>query len=94
MSEPKFVNRNGILIPETREHPDKIGFGCSKCDQCEVIPFLAHTHDLIQKVASAFLKLHEGHGPIHCIEVRGSKVYVTGELIPDKSPAASPLVIH
>jgi hypothetical protein len=74
----KFLNQNGIFLPEQlAKLPDEIGFGCPKCDLCQLVPI--STVDTTGKVLiSAFLSKHQECGDLEALEKKGDRITVKG----------------
>lgn len=74
----KFLNQNGILVPEQfAKLPDEIGFGCPKCDLCQMVSIhLAETTG--RPLLSAFLSKHADCGELEALEKKGERITVKG----------------
>ncbi len=74
----KFLNQNGVLVPEQLAMlPDEIGFGCPKCDVCQLVHI--STVDTTGRVLiAAFLSKHQECGDLEALEKKGDRVKVKG----------------
>jgi len=76
----------GALYVPANVHPDRVGLGCPKCDDHELVPFSSITgapqsSEAIQR----FLKKHAGCGQLEQLEVYGNRLGVSGVLDPRPS---------
>jgi hypothetical protein len=70
-----------LLVPD--EVAEKIGFGCPKCDDHELVPVNQRDHN-ISAIITRFRNKHRGCGELETLEQRSGRLYVTG-----KAPALS-----
>lgn len=76
-----FKQVGSLLLPST--YPEKVGLGCPKCDDSELIPTSAAagpptSNEAIQR----FLKKHTDCGQLEQLEVHDGKLGITGTLDP------------
>ena len=81
MDRSKMVCINGLWVPQNPAV--KVGLGCPKCDQADIVPVNQRDHDLT-KICLQFQREHRACGRIETIEVQmhGGKecMIVTGFL--------------
>lgn len=78
MSEhAKMICVGGVWIPQ--KPAEKVGLGCPKCDDSEIIPVHQNDHN-VAKLTTAFVKRHKDCGDLETLEVQGGRLIVTGWL--------------
>jgi hypothetical protein len=68
---------NGVWVPQTPA--EKIGLGCPKHDDHELVPTNQREHDA-GKICSAFRNKHRGCGELETLEVQNGHLIVTGKI--------------
>lgn len=78
----EFKQIGSLLLPS--DFPDKVGLGCPKCDDHELIPIaLAAGAVEANEAMRSFLKRHEHCGAFEQLEQRNGKTVITGRLEPE-----------
>jgi hypothetical protein len=67
-----------ILVPA--RVPEKVGLGCPKDDDHELVSFTQMGEAAEQKRIEAFVKKHAACGPLDTLEVHEGRLEKTGEL--------------
>lgn len=83
MADPaKMVCIDGIWLPQNPAV--KIGLGCPKCDDAEIIPTNQREHD-VTKICAGFQRKHRACGKIETLEVQihgGKECLIVTGLLP------------
>jgi hypothetical protein len=77
MSQVKMKQVGSLLVPESL--PEKIGFGCPKCDDHELVPANQRDHN-VQAIVMRFRDRHRGCGELEALEERSGRLYITGKI--------------
>ncbi len=75
MRELGFKRIGSLLLPDS--YPEKVGLGCAKCDDHELVPTSAASGEQPDSIRR-FVKKHAACGPLDQLEVRGGELGVTG----------------
>jgi hypothetical protein len=67
-----------ILIPS--RVPEKVGLGCPKHDDHELVLYTRMQQDEEKKRFEAFVKKHTACGPLETLELHEGRLEITGEL--------------
>lgn len=67
-----------VLVPA--RIPEKVGLGCPKCDDHELVTFTRMHEDEEKKRIEAFVKKHTPCGALDTLEVHGGRLEQTGQL--------------
>jgi hypothetical protein len=67
-----------ILVPS--RIPEKVGLGCPKCDDHELVTYTRMQEDEEKKRIEVFIKRHTPCGVLDTLEVHGGQLEQTGQL--------------
>jgi hypothetical protein len=74
----KWKQVGHLLVPA--RVPEKVGLGCPKDDDHELVLFTQMGEEQAQKRIEAFVKKHQACGPLDTLEVHEGRLEKTGEL--------------